>query len=299
MVRAKLRDGSERWPIVLSEMLTKSGRRTSERVTTSTVPESAEGGPRPCRPLPLRQALLYFGVPGLMFFLFVWVGIPVLSRAGLSEFAAFLWALMIPSALLLVAALIGLRSEGWPLTGSSLRQRFRYRRMTRRAWFWTGGATVLVILGFGLLTGITNLLIDNGLIPLPGDTASVLDPRASSQELLDGYGGVIVGRWELVALYFVALFFNVVGEELWWRGYLLPRQERAHASHAWLANGLLWAGFHFFKWWDILALLTVTSTIAFISQRLRNNTPALIVHYLFNGVSFVVFVLLVAGVVEL
>lgn len=282
-----------------TEVLTKNERTTSPPVPTSTAPDSAEVGPRPYRPLPLWQAFLYFGVPGLTFFLFVWAGIPALTAAGLSEFAAFLWALLIPSALLLVAALVGLRSEGWPLTGSSLRQRFRYRRMSRREWLWTGGATVVVILGFGLLTAITNALIDNGLIPIPADAAAVLDPRSSSEELLDGYGGTIVGRWELVALYFVALFFNVVGEELWWRGYILPRQELAHASHAWLANGLLQAGFHFFKWWDILALLAVTLTIPFISQRLQNNTPALIVHYVFNGVSFVVFVLLVAGVVEI
>ncbi|HEU6445427.1 MAG TPA: CPBP family intramembrane glutamic endopeptidase [Gaiellaceae bacterium] len=284
---------------MLSEVLTKNERTTSPPMPTSTVPDSAEGGPRPYRLLPLWQAFLYFGVPGLTFFVFVWVGIPALTDAGLSEFAAFLWALLIPSALLLVAALVGLRSEGWSLTGSSLRQRFRYRRMTRREWLWTGGAAVVVMLGFGLLTAITNQLIDNGLIPLPGDTASVLDPRASSEELLEGYGGVIVGRWELVALYFVALSFNIVGEELWWRGYILPRQELAHTSHAWLANGLLWAGFHFFKWWEILALLPMTLTVAFISQKLQNNTPALIVHYLFNGVSFVVFVLLVAGVVEI
>ena len=282
-----------------TETLTKNERTKWPLPATSRAPDSAEVGPRPCRPLPLKQALLYFGVPGLMFFLFVWIGIPALTAAGLSEFAAFLWALMIPSALLLVAAVVGLRSEGWPLTRYSLRQRFRYGRMTRREWLWMGGATVAVLLGFGLLTAITNVLIDNGLIPIPGDAAAVLDPRSSSQELLDGYGGVIVGRWELVALYFVALFFNVVGEELWWRGYILPRQELAHASHAWLANGLLWAGFHFFKWWDILALLAMTLTIAFISQRLRNNTPALIVHYVFNGVSFVAFVLLVAGVVEI
>ena len=282
-----------------ADTLTKNERAVFPAVPASRAPESGEAGPRGYRPLSLPRALLYFGVPGLTYFLFVWVGIPALTAAGLSEFAAFLWALLIPSALLLVAALVGLRSEGWPLAGSSLRQRFRYRRMSRREWLWTGGATVVVMLGFGLLTAITNQLIDNGLIPLPGDTASVLDPRASSDELLEGYGGVIVGRWELVALYFFALFFNIIGEELWWRGYILPRQELAHASHAWLANGLLWAGFHFFKWWEILALLPMTLTIAFISQRLQNNTPALIVHYVFNGISFVVFVLLVAGVVEI
>jgi hypothetical protein len=161
------------------ETLTKNERTTSSPVPTSTAFGPAEGAPpRPYRPLPLRQAVLYFGVPGLTFFVFVWVGIPALTAAGLSEFAAFLWALLIPSALLLVAALVGLRSEGWPLTGSSLRERFRYRRMTRREWLWTGGAAVVVMLGFGLLTAITNALIDNGLIPMPGDVPTVLDPRA-------------------------------------------------------------------------------------------------------------------------
>ena len=281
------------------ETLTRNGRATSPPIRTSTAPASVEVGPQPYRPLPLWQALLYFGVPGLTFFLFVWVGIPALTDLGLSEFAAFLWAVLVPSALLLVAAVVGLRSEGWPLTRSSLRQRFRYRGMTRREWLWTGGALLVVMLGFGLLTAISNLLIDNGLIPIPGDVATVLDPRASSQELLDGYGGVIVGRWELVALYFVVLLVNVVGEELWWRGYILPRQELAHGSHTWFVHGLLWAGFHFFKWWEILALIPMTLTVAFISQRLQNNTPALIVHYVFNGISFIAFVLLVAGVVEL
>jgi membrane protease YdiL (CAAX protease family) len=217
---------------VPAETLTKNERTTSPWVSSPQAPDSAQAEPRPYGPLPLWQAFLYFGVPGLTFFLFVWVAIPALTDAGLSEFAAFLWALLVPSALLLLAALVGLRSEGWPLTGSSVRQRFRYRRMTRREWLWTGGAMVLVMLGFGLLTAITTVLIDNGLVPLPADVATVLDPRASSDELLDGYGGVIVGRWELVALYFVALFFNIVGEELWWRGYILPRQELAHASHA-------------------------------------------------------------------
>ena len=35
------------------------------------------------------------------------------------------------------------------------------------------------------------------------------------------------GRWELVFLFLLVLFFNVVGEELWWRGVILPRQELA------------------------------------------------------------------------
>ena len=283
----------------MPKSLTTVAGAAAAPVPTETAPESGAPGPRAYRLMPLRQALIYFGLPGLAFFVSIWVGIPALTAAGLSEFAAFLWALLVSSVLMLFAALVGLRSEGWPLTRSSLRQRFRYRRMTRREWIWTGWATLVLMTGFALLTAVTTQLIDSGVIPVPGDVPAVLDPRASSQELVDGYGGVIVGRWELVALYFVVLFFNVVGEEFWWRGYILPRQELAHSTHAWLVHGLLWGAFHFFKWWEILALLPVTLTIAFISQRLHNNTPGLIVHYIFNGISFAVFVLLVAGVVEI
>ena len=283
----------------MPETSTKVDGAAAAPVPTDVPPESGASGPRPYRPMPLRQALLYFGLPGLAFFVSIWVGIPALTAAGLSEFAAFLWALLVSSVLMLFAALVGLRSEGWPLTRSSLRQRFRYRRMTRREWIWTGWATLVLMTGFALLTAVTTQLIASGVIPVPGDVPAVLDPRASSQELVDGYGGVIVGRWELVALYAVVLVFNIVGEEFWWRGYILPRQELAHSTHAWLVHGLLWGAFHFFKWWEILALLPVTLTIAFISQRLHNNTPGLIVHYIFNGISFAVFVLLVAGVVEI
>lgn len=276
---------------------TNTRRGTGIRRSAPLRTDFAETRPRPVRPLTLRHALLYFGVPGLVFFACVWFGIPALTKAGLSEFAAYLWALLIPLVLMLVAALVGLRSEGWPLTRSSLRERFRYQPMTRRDWLWTGGAAVLALLGYGVFTAISALLIQNGLIPLPADMPAVLDPLASPEALLDTVGGVIVGRWDLVAIYFVVLFFNIFGEELWWRGYILPRQELAHGAHAWLVHGLLWAAFHLFKWWDILALLPVTLTIAFVSQRLQNNTPAVILHYLINGIGFVIFVLLVAGVV--
>ncbi len=37
---------------------------------------------------------------------------------------------------------------------------------------------------------------------------------------------------------------NILGEELCWRGYLLPRQEERFGRVAWLSNGILWCLFH-------------------------------------------------------
>jgi membrane protease YdiL (CAAX protease family) len=41
-------------------------------------------------------------------------------------------------------------------------------------------------------------------------------------------------------LFIVLLFFNIAGEELWWRGYIFPRQEKTYGRWTWLIHGLLW-----------------------------------------------------------
>lgn len=93
----------------------------------------------------------------------------------------------------------------------------------------------------------------------------------------------------------IILFFNIVGEEFWWRGFLLPRMERAFGRHAWLLHGLLWNLFHLFKWWDLLNLLPICLLISYFSQKTGRNWPALIAHLLFNGLGFVLVLAHVAG----
>ncbi|PYV50530.1 MAG: hypothetical protein DMG92_07410 [Acidobacteria bacterium] len=49
--------------------------------------------------------------------------------------------------------------------------------------------------------------------------------------------------WVFVA--WIPLFIsNILGEELCWRGYVLPRQEAALGRPAWLSNGIMWCLFH-------------------------------------------------------
>lgn len=58
-------------------------------------------------------------------------------------------------------------------------------------------------------------------------------------------GIAIAGHWWILTYYiFILLCFNIAGEELWWRGYILPRQEAASGKIASLMHGLLWAAFH-------------------------------------------------------
>ena len=67
---------------------------------------------------------------------------------------------------------------------------------------------------------------------------------------------------------------------------------------AWLIHGLLWWGFHAFKWWDLLPILPVTLLVSYLAQRTQNTTPAIISHAVFNGMALIPLLLAVAGVIR-
>jgi len=140
-------------------------------------------------------------------------------------------------------------------------------------------------IAYGAISLLGGVLDGLGLNPGAGTITSV-------EQLL---GESVRGRWEIVFLFLMLLLFNVVGEELWWRGIILPRQELTHGRWTWVVHGLLWTAFHAFKWWDLLGLLPVCLLIAFISQRTKNNWPALIAHLLFNGLTLILVVAAVLG----
>jgi len=69
---------------------------------------------------------------------------------------------------------------------------------------------------------------------------------------------------------------NVLGEEFWWRGYVLPRQELSFGKWTWLIHGLLWSGFHLFMPWDAIRLLPGSLALPFVAQRRKNTWPGII-----------------------
>jgi membrane protease YdiL (CAAX protease family) len=82
---------------------------------------------------------------------------------------------------------------------------------------------------------------------------------------------------------------NILGEELCWRGYVLPRQEARFGRAAWLQNGILWCLFHWsFGWQIMVTLLPITLLLPWIVQRRRNTWVGIIIHAIFNAAGFIV-----------
>jgi membrane protease YdiL (CAAX protease family) len=173
---------------------------------------------------------------------------------------------------MLIAALIGFASEGQSFTWGDFAQRFRLTRMDKRTWLWAVGALIMSILLAGLA---------NALVPLFYKSIEFTPPIETAEP------------WGLSALPLLLtnLVLNVLGEELWWRGYILPRHELQFGRSAWIWHGVMWAFIHAFKWWTIPALLFFCLVIPFVAQRTKNTIPGIFSHFVVNGLGILLVVI--------
>jgi membrane protease YdiL (CAAX protease family) len=215
------------------------------------------------KPLKFWHAILLFLLPGLYGVFAFYVLYPYLLRLGMQAEFAYGTQMLSVFLLLLIATVIGLRKDGWSLSWEMARDRLRIKSMDSKAWKWT-----LLLLFLNLLSGylinFLGLLVYEKLDFLPPDSNIPLTN---------------------IPFLVLVLFMNIIAEELWWRGYILPRQELTHGKYAFLVNGVLWSLFHMFKWWAVPLMLFKNWMEPFVVQRTNNTTPAIIMHGISNGIS--------------
>ncbi len=76
----------------------------------------------------------------------------------------------------------------------------------------------------------------------------------------------------------LAVFNTVLGEELLFRGLLLPRMNGAFGDRDWIANGVLFAVYHLHMPWVIPAALADTFIISYPAKRYRSALIGIAVH---------------------
>jgi membrane protease YdiL (CAAX protease family) len=250
-------------------------------------------------PMPLWQALLYFGLPALLFRICLYSGIPALTQLGVSHFEANVVSFTVPAAILFALAFGFYKRDGYPLRWEDIKARFRLLRMIGRDWLWAIGGLIITFLSIGAVQ-FTDLLLTRAIpsIAPPDYFAPWLKPGTTFDVALytQYIGAPLKGNWGVATLVLVMFFFNIFGEELWWRGYILPRQELEHGRWAWLIHGLLWLLWHaVFYPWRVFTLLPICLAIPYIAQRRQNTWTAIIIH-LQNVVFQVLVLAMVLGI---
>jgi membrane protease YdiL (CAAX protease family) len=122
------------------------------------------------------------------------------------------------------------------------------------------------------------------LIVASAAEAAMVIPGPAARELGEFLGSdagesFLAGAWGWFAIIAVLAVFNTaLGEELLFRGYLLPRMNGRFGRRDWLANGVLFAGYHLHTPWVIPTTLLDTFILSYPSKRYRSALIGIAVH---------------------
>jgi uncharacterized protein len=95
----------------------------------------------------------------------------------------------------------------------------------------------------------------------------------------DAFAAFMSGNWVWYAVLVALIVFNtILGEELLFRGVLLPRMKGAFGRWDWVANGVLFAAYHLHMPWVIPSTLLDTFALSYPSRRYRSALIGIIVH---------------------
>jgi membrane protease YdiL (CAAX protease family) len=236
---------------------------------------------------------------GAPIWLLGWVAYPPLS-AGLSQVDAGLLRLKLLTVGLIwqfVLAMSILYFEEGNIRLGTIRRRFwlnqptsaRSAKTKNSLWWWI---VPLILVMAGLEIGLRPTLVTLWTTTFPvfaepqGYDASVM----FAPELRAHW----VGVWSLLGLFFVSALFNTfLGEELLFRGVLLPKMAGVFGRWDCVANGILFSLYHLHQPWCILATLPAALVLGYSGKRFHSNWFPIVLH---SGQS-VYFLFLILGLV--
>jgi len=223
----------------------------------------------------LRRLLGVWALAALPMAVLAWVVTPVLADR-LSGPAAWPKALIASLTVGLVwqgvLVLVLLRREIGRLRWDAVKDALWLRPPRSPRTGRVGGRVWWVLVPAVLVVGVEQLLPS-----LPVPAVRDLGVLLRSQEGHD----FLSGNWPWFAVIVVMAVFNtVLGEELLFRGLLLPRMRGVFGRADWLANGILFAAYHLHMPWAMPKILLDSLALAYPARRYTSAWLSIIVHSL-------------------
>jgi membrane protease YdiL (CAAX protease family) len=168
----------------------------------------------------------------------------------------------------LVAILVG--REQRTLRWSTVREALWLRSPRSPRSGRVGGRVWLIVIPLILAFVAAQELVPTFAAPEDREFATLVGSDAG-KAFLDG-------AWGWYALILALMVFTIVGEELLFRGFLLPRMNGAFGRGDWVVNGLLFAVYHLHVPWAMPTALLDMFTLAYPTKRYRSSWIGIAVH---------------------
>jgi len=238
-----------------------------------------ETEPTRYKPLNLWGSLLFFTIPAIVFYYVTHFGVSFLtSITGLmSVLCWFIMGLFLFVPLFIIA-LTAYRMEGGEWSFKQFSSRFRLRAMNKQDWLWMILSMVITFILTGFIMWAAEWLYR---------VTGRFGPLNTSPTFFE-YHGIENGQYWILLAWLPMFLFNIFGEELLWRGYILPRQELAFGKYAWLVNFAGWLIFHIcFGLGMMIMLLPILMILPYVVQKRKNTWIGILIHGIVNGLGFI------------
>jgi membrane protease YdiL (CAAX protease family) len=232
----------------------------------------------------LKKILMVWAVAAIPMGLLGWVVAPAMASDPNQPGFERLAVLTIGLVWQLILTMFLLQQEAGSLRWSVLKDRLWLHapqspktgeRQSRFLW-WLIPLVVLIAI-FEILLGGTIDKIWVSLFPLFAEPSGFSFGAAiDTPEWKAG----LVGAWDIYALFITSAVFNtVLGEELLFRGLLLPRMAGVFGKWDWVMNGLLFGIYHLHQPWGIFtSAISGSLFMAFPSRYFRSTWFGIVVH---------------------
>ena len=145
---------------------------------------------------------------------------------------------------------------------------------TQKDWIYAVAGLLFVFVFTGIILGVSFLLNKYmGIRPL-STTPWFMEMKPFQ------------GNEKLLLLIWLPMFcFNIIGEEVLWRGYI---QARLPGKHLWLLCSGLWLIFHAPFGIDLIVLLIpIFIVVPYVFSKTKNTLVGIFIHGIYNGPLFV------------
>jgi CAAX protease family protein len=236
--------------------------------------------------LGIRTVVALFLVPGAIMTVVYVVIAPFIATAGFPPIAALLVAILI----VLLPFELGVILRASRDRPGGIRSVVPYRRpLALRDWLWL--VPILIIaefIGFGLSMAIEPTVIDSMFSWLPDWFVRPINP--------DRVVDFSRGAWLVTLGAYLVLngFLGPIVEELYFRGYLLPRMDWM-GRWAPLVNVSLFSVYHFWSPWQVLGRILALGPTVYAVRWKENVYLGMVVHCTGNILGVILVASLVLG----
>ncbi len=178
-------------------------------------------------------------------------------------------------------AVIILRREGMRFSWPALRARLNLRWGGWKAWLLFAAIFIAAFaLTFPLMSASPTIA---AAAPPPDWFPASQNPLKEVNGVEDALPGVALqGNYLFLALFLLTGVINILGEDLLYRGVLIPKLDGLFGRWAWLAGGLAFALKHVYVWWRVQEVLPLAVAGAFLFGPMGSLPFAMLAHLIGN-----------------